>query len=110
MAITTLLGEKVIKEIKDNEVVLADTATFSGPGKVLGIYFSAHWCPPCRAFTPELAKWYNKIKAGPNADKFNIVFLSSDREEKSFKEYFSEMPWHAVSYEHRELKVLQFLI
>ncbi len=26
--------------------------------KVVVIYFSAHWCPPCRAFTPILKDFY----------------------------------------------------
>ena len=29
--------------------------------KVVGIYFSAHWCPPCRSFTPELIKTYKTV-------------------------------------------------
>lgn len=70
--------------------------------KTLGLYFSAHWCPPCRGFTPDLAKVYEKVKAKhPN---FEIVFVSSDRDENAFKEYFAEMPWLALPYSKRSEK------
>ena len=42
-----LLGEKVIKMDGDNEVEV-DVSSLEGERKVVGIYFSAHWCPPCR--------------------------------------------------------------
>lgn len=52
-------------------------------GKIKMLYFSAHWCPPCRRFTPELAASYNKLKAaGKNVE---VVFVSSDRDEAGFK-------------------------
>jgi nucleoredoxin len=69
-------------------------------GKPIGLYFSAHWCPPCRGFTPKLAEWY---KAGLK-DKMEIIFVSSDRNEESFKDYFTGMPWLALPYERREAK------
>jgi nucleoredoxin len=65
-------------------------------GKVLGIYFSAHWCPPCRGFTPKLAETYKKMKAkGLN---FEVIFASSDRDEAAFKGYYGEMPWLALPH------------
>lgn len=69
---------------------------------VVGIYFSAHWCPPCKAFTPELVKTYNKLKS--RGEKFEIIFASSDRDEAQFNEYFEEMPWLALPYADRAKK------
>jgi len=71
-------------------------------GKTIGIYFSAHWCPPCRGFTPELVKTYNKLKEA--GKPFEIIFASSDRDEASFKEYFETMPWLALPFADREKK------
>jgi len=70
-------------------------------GKVFALYFSAHWCPPCRGFTPELAQWYSKSL---HAKGLEVIFVSSDRDENSFKEYFGEMPWLALDYSDRKRK------
>ncbi len=62
--------------------------------QVIGLYFSASWCPPCKAFTPLLAQSYREL-----ADmKFEIIFVSNDRDAASFQEYFGIMPWIAVSF------------
>jgi len=71
-------------------------------GKPIGLYFSAHWCGPCRGFTPELVKTYETVK-GDGKD-FEIVFVSSDQDQKAFDEYWGEMPWHALKYEQRDIK------
>lgn len=65
-------------------------------GKHVLIYFSAHWCPPCRAFTPKLIETYHEIKAKESA--FEIIFVSSDRDQSSFDEYYADMPWLALPF------------
>jgi nucleoredoxin len=74
-------------------------------GKFLGIYFSAHWCPPCRGFTPKLVDYYNKRKEKGH-DDFEIVFASSDRDKDQFDEYFGEMPWLAIPFQDARIAAL----
>ncbi len=69
-------------------------------GKVIAYYHSAHWCKPCRAFTPELAKLYSSLPSAVRA-KFEIVWRSYDRDEKGYEAYVSEMPWLALPYADR---------
>ncbi|XP_045171983.1 nucleoredoxin-like [Mercenaria mercenaria] len=65
-------------------------------GKIVGLYFSAHWCPPCRVFTPELVRTYEKLKA--DGKKFEVIFVSSDRSEDSFTSFANSMPWLALPF------------
>merc|ERR1711904_142094 len=91
--------------VEGMELVRTDGSTVkyaSLSGKTIGVYFSAHWCPPCRGFTPELIKTYNKLKE--QGKEFEIIFASSDRDEAAFKEYFGEMPWLALPYAERDAK------
>jgi len=64
-------------------------------GTVFGLYFSAHWCPPCRAFTPQLAEWY---KTDLKEKGLEVAFVSSDKSEDEFKSYFGEQPWLALDF------------
>lgn len=66
--------------------------------KIVGFYFSAHWCPPCRAFTPKLVEFYCDLKK--EFKDIEIVFVSSDKGEAEMMTYMTEatMPWLAVPY------------
>ena len=65
--------------------------------KFIGLYFSAHWCPPCRGFTPVLAQWYNDVRA-KNQHDVEVIFISSDQDEPKWKEYFGSMPWKSLAF------------
>jgi len=70
--------------------------------KYTAIYYSAHWCPPCRAFTPKLVDWYKEFK--PKHENFELVFASSDKDENAMLEYMTEtkMPWPAIRFSDKK--------
>lgn len=88
-------------QVVNNKGVKLDVSSITKG--VVGLYFSAHWCPPCRMFTPQLAKLYNDLKADATKP-FELIFVSSDRDQKSFDEYMHDMPWHAVPFSDRSTK------
>ncbi|CAE8616270.1 unnamed protein product [Polarella glacialis] len=97
MAFVELFGDKILTKEgeKDTAEVLA------GKTHVL-IYFSAHWCPPCRGYTPALSEAYGKSeKAGKEAA---IIFVSSDRDQAAFEEYYGSMSFYAMPFSNRAQK------
>jgi len=95
-----IMPEKIIGT-KESGGEMVDVSTLKD--KYLMLYFSAHWCPPCQAFTPVLSKAYTQMKKEIN-DDFELIFVSSDRDERTFKEYFDTMTFCALPYEHRDIK------
>ncbi len=70
--------------------------------KYYAFYFSAHWCPPCRAFTPKLVEFYNAQEG--KKKNFEIIFVSNDHDEKSMEDYIKgdAMPWPAIAFRSLE--------
>ena len=66
------------------------------------IYYSAHWCPPCRALTPKLVTWYKNTKA--RFKNFELIFASSDKDEAAMMDYMKEdkMPWPAIRFDEKK--------
>ncbi|MBP5673435.1 MAG: redoxin family protein [Victivallales bacterium] len=79
-------------------------ATSTLAGKTVGIYFSAHWCPPCRAFTPKLVEFRDAVAK----DNFEIVFISFDKDEDAMKGYMKDtkMGWLAVPFTAAQRKAV----
>jgi nucleoredoxin len=67
--------------------------------KLIALYFSAHWCGPCRKFTPQLVDYYNRVAT--QHPEFEIIFVSNDRSQFAFDTYLKEtqMPWPAIDYQ-----------
>ena len=75
-------------------------------GKTLGLYFAGRWSSACKTFMPILTSFY---KSHGKAKKFEIVFISSDESLEEFKMNFADMPWLALSYDQRHIKVKALL-
>lgn len=91
-----MLGPQLLTKqgLKDTEEVLRGK-------KHVCLYFSAHWCPPCRGFTPVAAEKYSSVA---DRGEWEVVFLSSDQDKQQFDSYYADHPWVALPYEDRSRK------
>lgn len=74
--------------------------------RVVLLYFSAGWCPPCHQFTPKLVEFYNAHGGGKD---FEVIFVSSDADAEKMQAYADEykMPWLAVKHDQTKASGLQ---
>ena len=93
---SSILLELLPQELKSKKGIKALSEITETP--IIGLYFSAHWCPPCRIFTPILSEFYKKVNE--EKKQIEIIFISCDRDTKSFNEYYDSMPWLTVPFEN----------
>ena len=91
----SLSGQQLLG--KEEKVVSADSVLEDK--KIIAFYFSAHWCPPCRLFTPILAEFYSDLVTTAG-EPFEIVFVSSDKTPEDMMTYMKEShgEWLAVQH------------
>lgn len=67
--------------------------------KLVALYLGAHWCAPCRKFTPSLLAYYNKVSA--THPEFEVIFVSNDKSSSAMEGYMRDvqMPWPAVNFD-----------
>eukprot|EP01084_Bolivina_argentea_P048833 89900_1 len=77
--------------------------------KLIAIYFSAHWCPPCRGFTPVLKRCYNQWKK--QNKQIEVIFCSGDSDINTFQNYFKDEhgDWLAIEFGSQTIQNLQNL-
>lgn len=102
---TTLLRDLFEGTVVNSQRASTDASPLLETDYLL-LYFSAHWCPPCKAFTPNFVDFYNT--RGGNK-RFQAVLISSDKSEEKMFAYMSEtqMPWPAVRFDSASAKILK---
>ena len=68
------------------------------------LYFTASWCPPCRAFTPKLNEAYKAWKAAGKS--VSVVFVSSDQDEESHNSYYGHMDFFQIKFGDSAIQAL----
>jgi nucleoredoxin len=92
-AFKEMIGDNIF-----NKAGATNYDSVASSAKIVCLYFSAHWCGPCRAFTPALATAYKDMRNKGCA--IQIFFCSYDNSEADYKEYYSSMPWVSLGYQN----------
>ena len=94
---------------KTARLTQVQTAEALNEAEVVGLYFTASWCGPCRQTTPQLAELYRKLRK-KHGTAFEIVCVSFDESEEKFESYFQKMPWLALPFRCMQTTVLSEML
>ena len=94
-------NQSIVQSLTRPNSLITKNGSFYNPEllkdcKVFVLYFSAHWCPPCRQFTPILAQQFALHHQSSN--KSMVIFVSGDRSQQEQLNYMREAhgDWPAV--------------
>lgn len=79
----------VVRNKAGNQVDLSQS-------QLVGYYFSASWCPPCRGFTPILEETYQAWSADKRS--IEVVLVSSDQDPEAAMGYYNKMSFCMLDF------------
>ncbi|VDN07945.1 unnamed protein product [Thelazia callipaeda] len=73
--------------------------------RIVALYFSAHWCPPCRQFTPILKEFYEEV----GDSDIEVIFVSFDESEQDLNDYLKEShgDWYHIPFGSSAINTLK---
>eukprot|EP00326_Haptolina_ericina_P012593 CAMPEP_0181211544 /NCGR_PEP_ID=MMETSP1096-20121128/23842_1 /TAXON_ID=156174 ORGANISM="Chrysochromulina ericina, Strain CCMP281" /NCGR_SAMPLE_ID=MMETSP1096 /ASSEMBLY_ACC=CAM_ASM_000453 /LENGTH=275 /DNA_ID=CAMNT_0023302951 /DNA_START=85 /DNA_END=912 /DNA_ORIENTATION=+ len=110
-AASTASSGKLLEVLGDGKVIhgesghATDLSAVTKGAPLIALYFSAHWCAPCRAFTPKLRSFVEALEA--EGMVLPVIFGSSDRNEGAFLRHLSSVPWHAFPFGDERVDLLK---
>ena len=69
-------------------------------GKLIGLYFSASWSPPCQQFTSLLAKVHKEL--GNRCAPFQIIYVPCDKTVEDMKQYYGDLHGNWLTIEFND--------
>ena len=97
----------MLKKFLPEKYILKDefinkSKVFEAP--LIGLYFSALWCPPCNGFNSIIIDFYKKV----NEDNkiIEIVFCSLDEDINDYSQYLKILPFPAIDFSDPKLEDL----
>lgn len=98
----SLLGERLV----NSEKAEVDVQSLGAKLSLVGLFFGCSLNAPCKQFNGSLCEFYSRFKkTSEHKDKLEIVFISSDQDQKHWQDFLQEMPWPALPFKDRHKKV-----
>lgn len=100
--LVSLLGERLV----NSEKAEVDVQSLGAKLSLVGLFFGCSLNAPCKQFNGSLCEFYSRFKkTSDHKDKLEIVFISSDQDQKHWQDFLQEMPWPALPFKDRHKKV-----
>uniref|UniRef100_A0A3B5LKN8 Thioredoxin-like fold domain-containing protein n=1 Tax=Xiphophorus couchianus TaxID=32473 RepID=A0A3B5LKN8_9TELE len=90
----------------NSEKAEVDVQSLGARLSLVGLFFGCSLNAPCKQFNGSLCEFYSRFKkASEHKDKLEVVFVSSDQDQKHWQDFLQEMPWPALPFKDRHKKV-----
>uniref|UniRef100_A0A3B4AGY1 Thioredoxin-like fold domain-containing protein n=1 Tax=Periophthalmus magnuspinnatus TaxID=409849 RepID=A0A3B4AGY1_9GOBI len=86
--LVNLLGERLV----NSEKAEVDVQSLGCRLSLVGLFFGCSLNAPCKQFNGSLCEFYTRFKkTSEHKDKLEIVFVSSDQDQKHWQDFLQEM-------------------